>query len=366
MKSFQPAIMRFSLFAGVLFMALIMLSALVGHTLQADRIVFLSNHAGGYYKFYEMDIRRGLIHKVNNVEMVPYYEVSPDEQRILYMQAVNSLPAIFTMKLDGTDIHQLVERPGTSPAWSPDSQSVAFAILGENNKTTSQIYRVNSDGIDLRPLTELPLNENPYLPNWSPNGRQIIFQGMISDSEVVLYLMNADGSGLQRLNYSREFDNIFTLKWSPDSHHFAFLGRFFNDDRSVLSTSFCLSEAELTRIKCFDNTSLGALQDSILNSFAWSPDSTQVAFVSAYGMSIASIEIIDIETITTHQVLRYKYDVKKKSIGNLIWTPDGRRLIYEVVGSMGPNHGTQLYSVNIDDSEERSLTGGSFTNILPT
>jgi TolB protein len=54
------------------------------------------------------------------------------------------------------------------PAWSPDGRRIAFARLEEK-----QIYVMNADGSDERPLTHLSNAENP---SWSPDGAQIVFQ----------------------------------------------------------------------------------------------------------------------------------------------------------------------------------------------
>lgn len=372
-KSIQPTIVRFSLYAGSLLAVLILLAMLLGHVQRADQILFLSKHSPSTgYKLYGLDIGRGITAKVNNAYFTVGDElrltISPDREHVLYLMTAENdySTAIFMMKLSGGDNHQLVDIAGTTPSWSPDSQSIVFAALGKNQAYTRQIYRVNSDGMAAQQLTEFAEDESAFSPDWSPDGKQIFFRSMVDSSEMRFYVMNADGTVLQRISYSVPYYDILSVKWSPDSRRVAFVARLSIDGRVGISTSLCVSETTLTNVNCFDNASLGTLTDSAVHSFDWSPDSAQIAFVSAYAYAtnIPSILIFDIATATTHLVVRHNNDASVKSIGDLIWTPDGCCLIYEVWTPTGGDR-VQLYSINIDGSDERNLTNNEFANIQP-
>jgi hypothetical protein len=64
-----------------------------------------------------------------------------------------------------TGSRQRIAPFGESPAWSPDSSTLAFESGG-------QIYRVSADGSDLRQLTTTGMN---FHPCWNPSGDQITF-----------------------------------------------------------------------------------------------------------------------------------------------------------------------------------------------
>jgi Tol biopolymer transport system component len=356
MKPLPPNLLRLALISCGLCAALLMLSLLVGWTLPAERIIFLSDDDGSL-KLYGMDIGRGLAHKLNDVEILWTYALSPDGQRVLYMQTVNNQPAIFTMHLDGKPIHQFVDRPGISPAWSPDAQSIVFAMLDKRNFPT-QLYRVRVDGTDLKPLTQLSATEKPFAPVWSPDGTQLLFQVSAVRNEISSYFMNADGSAMRRLTFPQKLGGIAYPQWSPDGQQVAFVGIAVNTENQAVTGLLCVTKVETAVSRCSNNYIAGQL--------SWSPDSQQIAYVSSKGYSIYEINIFDVETGETRRVLRYGENAGVSNVGYPIWTADGKRLIYQVSNIGNGSRGTQLHIINADGSGERRLTGGLTTSVVPT
>ena len=105
----------------------------------------------------------------------------------------------------------------TSPAWSPDGSKIAFMF---NQHDHWEIYVMNADGSNRVRLTkEEPFAGRPpnnVSPAWSPDGRHIaFFTDRNSDSEPgedseplwELYVMNADGSD-QRPMFETALDGL--------------------------------------------------------------------------------------------------------------------------------------------------------------
>ena len=92
------------------------------------------------------------------------------------------------MNADGSGQRRLTgdARFPAAPAWSPNGRQIAFE---GGSGAPSSVYVVNADGSGQRRLAR-----NGRAPAWSPDGRTIAF---FSDSKI--YLMNADGSEHRQL-----------------------------------------------------------------------------------------------------------------------------------------------------------------------
>jgi Tol biopolymer transport system component len=74
------------------------------------------------------------------------------------------------------------------PAWSPDSDSIAFTH-------DRDVYLVTSDGTGLTNLTPGKGDDYDRSPAWSPDGAQIVFASDRASRDALrLFIMNADGS----------------------------------------------------------------------------------------------------------------------------------------------------------------------------
>ncbi|MFW6139613.1 MAG: TolB family protein [Spirochaetota bacterium] len=76
----------------------------------------------------------------------------------------------------------------TEPAYNNTGDKIAFV---SNQDGDTEIYVVNSDGTNLKKLTDN--SSVDFSPTWSPDGDKIVF---VSDrsGKFELYTMNADGS----------------------------------------------------------------------------------------------------------------------------------------------------------------------------
>ena len=70
----------------------------------------------------------------------------------------------------------------SAAAWSPDGQQIAFTRKQPKVLTGRQLWLMEADGSNLRPLTDEPMvNHGP--PQWSPNGRFLLTQRYEIDNQ---------------------------------------------------------------------------------------------------------------------------------------------------------------------------------------
>jgi Tol biopolymer transport system component len=87
------------------------------------------------------------------------------------------------------------------PVWSPDGQTIAFSRATQHpaNETVTQVWTVRPDGTGLHQLTRLPGGADD--PSWSPAGRRLAISTQTDPMRALpdIATIRADGSGLRIL-----------------------------------------------------------------------------------------------------------------------------------------------------------------------
>jgi Tol biopolymer transport system component len=141
---------------------------------------------------------------------------SPDGTKLVYaIESDTAGHAIFTINLDGTGDHQLTPWTlnGLHPDWSPDGRTILFEAPDVDNAPpgiSGNVYTIRPDGSHLTAITHHQGDVHATNPAWSPDGKKIVFvqipTGPRGYTHTDIFTMNADGSGLQQVTTSAHFD----------------------------------------------------------------------------------------------------------------------------------------------------------------
>lgn len=248
----------------------------------------------------------------------------------------------------------------SGPAVSPDGKKVLYGVSYESveqNKSNNELYVMNIDGSDATRLTRTPQSEGQAA--WINGGKEIAFVAE-KDGKPQMWVMNADGTG--RRVVSRLENGVAGFLVSPDGKKVLVIssvkyGRTaadvypdlpkanarIIDDLMYKHWDEWVTEIPHPFIADFDGYSLKNIKDIMdgepyespmkpfggIESFAWSPDSKQVVYVSRKktGMEYA---------VSTNSDL-YLYDLEKATTRNLTEGMMG----YDTAPAFSPD-GTQL------------------------
>lgn len=173
-----------------------------------------------------------------------YYDaeatVSPDGKKIVYTSTESGDLELWLMDIDGSNKKQLTFDLGYDGGafFSPDSKKLVFrasrptstydsskylSLLKDGlvEPTNMEIYTMNTDGTDMKKITNL--GKANWAPFYHPSGKKIIFSSNHKSAkgyDFQLYLINDDGTGLEQITTESIF-NSFPM-FSPNGKKLIF------------------------------------------------------------------------------------------------------------------------------------------------
>ncbi len=116
-----------------------------------------------------------------------------------------------------------------APAISPDGKFAVYGVTrydAENDKGDADLYRVPTAGGKPERLTSMKGNESE--PAWSPDGRYVAFVAKRGDDkQAQLYVIAANGGEATRVGDVPT--GVYAPKWFPDSKRIAFISNVWPD-----------------------------------------------------------------------------------------------------------------------------------------
>ena len=278
---------------------------------------------------------------------------SPDGRKIVFAGDRGGHGArLYLINADGSDLHPLTTDPScryddTMPAWSPDGRQIVFA--SDRGRDLFHLYVINADGSHLRQLTTTGVGDSgDGSPAWSPDGRRLAFDSDRGGKSQI-YAMNPDGSDQRPLTPHQPGGPLANLgdwepAWSPDGRTIA-----FDSERGAeLADPFSIFviDDDGSHLQRLTATRSGTRGDSRVT---WSADGHELAFASdRTGRS--QIYVMNADGSGQRQLTTTR--AGEIGDGDPAWSPDGRTIAFDSDRS-GQNH---IYLMNADGSNQRPLT----------
>ena len=208
---------------------------------------------------------------------------SPDGSKIAFSQD----RAIHVMNADGSELRRITDNfySNRTPAWSPDGTRIAYASWRD---ASFKIVVIDADGSNPTQITDrrgshLPRGSQSH-PTWSPDGNRIAFLRATDDSADI-YVMNADGTEQTLLLDASELYKehwrqdepayVQSPAWSPDGTRIAFVFEVEDPSPSPVYNIFSVNvdRPGVDRLTCRRHSDLDP---------TWSPNGSKLAFTSSF------------------------------------------------------------------------------------
>ena len=218
-------------------------------TVSSDgRLLAFSSNRGGDFEIYVVDLNQGSRAKARRITTNTSADTSPawspDSKTIAYVTNRYNVAEIMTIPVGGCarrarrcDTRITKNRyQDLEPAWSPNGRTIVFTSKRSRDRGL-QIYTMAPTGKSPKRLTNVAANSKS--PTWSPNGSSIAFvskRPTSRDRTDAIYTMSSNGSNQKKVTSGTS--NERTPVWSPDGKTLTFVsvGRRSSTVSTVPST----------------------------------------------------------------------------------------------------------------------------------
>lgn len=237
------------------------------------------------------------------------------------------------------------------------------------------LFSINPDGSGLRRLTRPPRGTEDTFPDWSPDGRRVVFTRQPPSGAYSIWVVNADGTHSRRLSPpcppggeipACAADDGWAA-WSPDGKHLAFQ-RFtgplrppsptIGDNTAIFKDELVIADADGKHVRTF--VWLGPYRGDP-QAPSWSPDGQRLVFIgkfmtsksNAAGCECRALYVINADGSGMHRIT----SLGLRPGGRPDWSPDGTSILFRTHPGDDPSGlGANLYTIRPDGTGLRQLT----------
>jgi Tol biopolymer transport system component len=250
--------------------------------------------------------------------------------------------------------------------------SIAFRRYLDAKQTHAALLTVAPDGSGERQITTPPAHTQDDLPDWSPDGRRLVFTRCPPDNVCRLMIVNADGSGLRALTHScatspgpsglpRGCEDAANPSFTPDGAHVLFT-RATGHVRTF--PKLHTDQIENSAIAMIGSDGRG--ERAVLRLHAYSGDANS-PLLSPDGRTIVfeegtsplshprlshAIFTVGVDGKGLHRVTPWKL----RAGDGPDWAPDGSRILFRSNEDVGDFAKSQIYTIEPSGSGLTQVT----------
>ena len=263
--------------------------------------------------------------------------------RLAFTASVEGAPNIYLVNGDGSDQRPLTrsERLETSPSWSPDGKSVAFFSRARSGGDVElRIVDVASGATVI--ISGDGREKGPNPPVWSGDGRRLAYIGLDTRGRSEVWVVNRDGTGLREVSSKFEARGKADVSISPDGRRIVYVAGLRGPFHIVV-----------TDLESSETRNLTEGVNAMHESPRFSPDGRRIVFASTRDdemLTRSDVFVMNVDGTGVRNLSRHPNEDF-----NPHWTRDGRRVVFASLRS-----GTsQLFEVDLDSGQTRRLTNNT-------